>query len=315
MRAHMALLCAAIAALGLAGCKKNTGGGGGGGGSWLVGSSGLITHVDPQGDQSATYDLGSSQNLNGIACRFAGEAWVVGAGGTLLYTDNGGNAWSARELPTTADLRAIATQDSGPVFVGGDGTFLVTNDTGANWTELADGQAHFLSIAAAQAGDTVLALSDDGGIWAYDGHALVREAEVPGARAVAVSPDGLLAIAAGHGLSRSDDGGATWNVIPTDPALEFDAVRLQEDGSALAVGSGGTIARIDPSGTVDVQHAGAADLHAVQLEDADTSDGLGYAAGDGGAVLITHDGGRTWTAGPNLGRTVRGMDDIGFGHH
>lgn len=315
MRSRLALACAALATLGLAGCKKNTGGGGGGGGAWLVGSSGLMTNLDPQGQASASYDLGSSQDLSDIACRYAGEAWVVGAGGTLLYTSDAGRSWSAREVPTSADLRAIATQDTGPVFVGGDGTFLVTSDSGVHWAELGDGQTRFLSIAAAQAGDTVLAMSDDGGVWAYDGHALVREAEVPGARAVAVSPDGLLAIAVGHGISRSDDGGATWQPIAVDPALQLDAVRLEEDGSAVAVGAGGAIARIDPSGAVDVQHVGTADLHAIQIEDADTSDGLGYAAGDGGAVLLTRDGGRSWTPGPNLGRSVRGMDDIGFGHH
>ena len=123
------------------------------------------------------------------------------------------------------------------------------------------------------------------------------------------------AITAGHGLSRSLDGGATWSVIPTDPALQFDAVHLAEDGSAVAVGAAGAIAQIDPSGAVTVEHVGTADLHALQIEDADESDGLGYAAGDGGEVLITNDGGRTWSQGPNLGRTVRGMDYIGFSSH
>src|SRR5690242_5883363 len=203
MRARMALVCAVTAALAagssLVGCKKNTGGGGGGGGgSWLVGSAGLMTNINEQGQPSASYDFGSSQDLDGIACRYRGEAWVVGAAGTLLYTSDAGHSWSARELPTSADLHAVATQDRGPVFVGGDGAFFATTDSGMHWSALGDGQAHFISIAAAQAGDTVLALSDDGGIWAYDGHALVREAEVPGARAIAVSPDGLLAITAGH---------------------------------------------------------------------------------------------------------------------
>ena len=313
MRSHVAFLCVALAA---AGCRKGTGGGtggGGGGGGWLVGSSGLMVNIDPKG-QASTYELGATDQLDGIACRYQGEAWVVGEKATLLYTNDGGQTWSAQAVPVTGDLRAVATQDAGPVFLAGNGAFLVSTDTGASWTQLGDATTQFRAVAAAQEGATVLALSDDGGLWSYGNGALVRHATLAGARAIAVSPDGTTAIVAGRGLLLSRDSGATWTQLALDPALVLDDVRIGEGGSAVAVGAAGAIATIDPSGAVSVQHVGTAGLHALHIADPDSIDAIGYAAGDDGEVLITHDAGATWAFGPNVGRTVLGVDEIGFGH-
>src|SRR4051812_41626835 len=109
-------LLLSLLAITVSGCKKDggTGGGGsGGGGGWLVGTSGLMANVDPDGNPGAGYDLGASENLSAIACRFAGEAFVVGAHGTVLYTDDGGQAWRALDGAGPHDLRALATQDAG----------------------------------------------------------------------------------------------------------------------------------------------------------------------------------------------------------
>src|SRR5450432_3175872 len=103
MRFHVAFLCVALAALG-AGCKK---GGGTGGGGWLVGSTGLMAQVDPHGQLGNGYDLGATETLYGIACRYQGEAWVVGAKGTLLYTNDAGASWSVQVVPTNGDLHGL----------------------------------------------------------------------------------------------------------------------------------------------------------------------------------------------------------------
>lgn len=310
MRIHVAILCGSLA---IVGCKpKGGGGGGGGGGGWLVGSSGLMVNVDIKGTAGSGYELGSTQQLNGIACRYAGEAWVVGSSGTLLYTRDGGTSWTAQAVPVTGDLRAIATQDNGPVYVGGDGAFLVSADTGATWTQLGTG-ASFRSIAAAQHGATVLALGD-GALWSYSGGALVRVRDFAGARAIAVSADGGIAMAAGNGLWRSEDAGVSWTQLAVDPGLTFDDVRVGENGTAVAVGNAGAIATIDVAGAISVQHVGTSNLHALHIPDVDATDATGYAAGDDGTVLVTHDSGASWTRGPNVGRTVWGVDEIGLGH-
>ncbi|MBV8762986.1 MAG: hypothetical protein JO257_37215 [Deltaproteobacteria bacterium] len=312
----LAFVC--VASLAAVGCKKSGGGtggggGGGGGGGWFTGSSSMMTFVNPKGAVDHGYQLGFSAELRGIACRYSGEAWVVGNAGTLLYTNDAGATWTRESIPTTADLRTLATQDFGPVFVAGNGTFLVTKDTGKTWTELGDGVTAFRSMAAAQDGQTVLALSEDGGLWSYDG-ALHRTTTLAGMRAISVSADGQLAIAAGNGMMLSHDGGATWAALAVDPSIAFDDVRISVDGDAVAVGAGGAIANVTDTGAVSIQHIGTADLHTVHVADADSTDGVGFAAGEGGQVLVSHDGGHTWALGANLGQTVWGVDQIGDGH-
>jgi photosystem II stability/assembly factor-like uncharacterized protein len=309
MRIHLAVLFVALAATG---CKKKGGGpdgGGGGGGGWLIGNAGLMVNINDDtlvGD----YDLETQTNLNAIACRYEAEAWVVGDDATVLYTNNGGWSWLSQTVPTTAHLRTLATQDDGPVFIGGDGAFLVTTDNGTSWNQLGDGVTSFRSMSAAQAGTGVLALSDDGGLWSYDAGALTKRTTIQGARAVHQTPDGMIVLTAGSGISRSLDGGVTWRPLTVDPSIVFDDLRVNEDGSAVAVGSNGAIANVDVDGAVTVQYVGDKTLHTIHLHD----DEMGYAGGDDGQVLVTDDLGLTWRIGPNVGRTVRGVDGIGFNH-
>lgn len=318
MRTKLALVLL-TAALAIPGCKKKggTGDGGGGGGGWFVGTEGMMRKVE-NGRLGAPYGLGATEQLNGIACRGFGEAWVVGAHGTLLYTNDGGEDWSAEVLPTTADLRALATQDAGPVFIAGDGVFFTATPdslTGfAAWTQIGDGVAKFRSLAAAQQGQTVLALSDDGALWSYAQGALTRRMTIAGARSVAVSPDGMTALIAGDGLARSTDGGSTWTKLATNTGAVFEDAHVDDDGGGVAVGKAGVVALFDAEGRVLHQQVGTADLHTMHVAGWSASALEGYTAGDGGQTWITHDGGWTWSAGPNVGATVLGVDEIGAGH-
>jgi photosystem II stability/assembly factor-like uncharacterized protein len=306
MRIHLAVLFVAVAATG---CKKGDGGGGGGGG-WLIGSAGLMVNINDDA-LVGEYDLGSEANLNAIACRYAAEAWVVGDDATVLYTKDGGQSWTAQAVPTTAHLRTLATQDDGPVFLGGDGAFLVTLDAGTTWNDLGDGTTSFRSMSAAQAGTGVLALAEDGGLWAYDPRGtLTLRSTIEGARAVHQTPDGSIVMTAGSGIARSLDGGVTWRHFDVDPSIVFDDLRVNEDGTAVAVGANGTIANIGIDGVVTLQQIGDLSLHTIHIH----GDEIGYAGGDDGQVLITEDAGLTWRIGPNVGRTVRGVDGIGFNH-
>lgn len=311
-----AIVCAALAATAFAGgCKKR----GGGGGGWLVGTEGLMQNVDQKGNMGGGYDLGATERLNAIACRYLAEAWVVGDNGTLLYTSDGGASWQAQNLDTTANFRSLATQDDGPVFVVGEGVFMTASPqytTGkADWVQLGDGVTTWTSVAAAQQAATVLAVSEDGGIWSFANSTLTKTATLPGMHAVAVSPDGQIAIAAGEGLFRSNDAGQTWKELVVDASFAYADVWIDENGEAVAAGAGGVVSRIDADGRVLTQRLGDLDLKTIHIAPSDDYSGAGYAAGVGGQVWITEDSGWTWKMGPNVGRTVLGADEIGLGHN
>jgi len=314
MKLKVAILFTALATTGLS-CKK----GGGGGGGWLVGTEGLMAQVDERGHLGQGYELGDTEQLNGIACRYQAEAWVVGNGGTLLYTSDAGKTWSSQNLDTTANLRSLATQDGGAVFVVGDGVFFTARpavETGAaTWSQLGDGSTNFVKVAAAQDGTTVLAVSTDGGLWSYENAQLVKRTTLAGMSAVAVSADGQTAYAAGHGLYRSFDAGQHWSAIAVDPAFNYADIRVEETGEAVAVGDNGIVSRIDNEGRVLTQHVGSANLRTLHIAPSDDYTGIGYAAGDDGQVFMTEDSGWTWKLGPNVGHQVLGVDEIGDGHN
>jgi len=304
------ILCVGVL-LSVGACKKS-----GGGGGWLVGSSGMMLKVQSDGAASG-YNAATTETLTGIACRYSGEAWVVGGNGTVLYTNDAGATWQSQPVPTTADLRALATQDIGPVFIAGNGVFLMTTDTGSHWAAFGDGKTNFRSVAAAQDAETVLAVSDDGGLWSFENRQLVNRGSFVGARAVAVSPDGQTAFLVGDNLmSKSVDGGRTWAPLSASERAVYDDVRVDTSGQAVAVGAGGAIAHIAFDGSVVMQHLGTADLHTIHIADVgEDYESVGFAGGDGGQVWITRDGGWSWSQGPNAGQTVLGIDEIGDGHN
>jgi len=141
---------------------------------------------------------------------------------------------------------------------------------------------------------------------------LIQRTRLLGARTVAVSPDGSTAVVVGEDvIARSGDGGHTWVRLMMSDHVRYDDVRVDANGQALAVGEAGAIAHVAIDGSMVTQHIGRADFHTVHIapigEDYET---LGYAAGDGGHLWVTRDGGWSWAEGPNVGQTVLAIDEI-----
>ena len=114
-----------------------------------------------------------------------------------------------------------------------------------------------------------------------------------GARLVAVGERGHVLL--------SDDQGARWRqatAVPTRATLT--AVHATDAQRLWAVGHGGVVLKSDDAGehwALAASRTEAADvLLAVRVQ----ADGHGLAVGGFGTALATHDGGRSWTAGPLL---------------
>jgi hypothetical protein len=167
-------------------------------------------------------------------------------------------ALTREQAPGEATLRGVLVATSGTIAVGDGGTLIVRE--GETW--------------AAQASGTTADL-----------------------RAVAARPVGdiVLAVGAGGTVVRRESGAVTWEVIDTGVEAELRAVVFVDNQVAVAVGEG-VVLRTEDSGltwapvTLPVD---APELRAVATRGVEGGIEV-LAVGDGGAALISVDGGLTW---------------------
>lgn len=235
------------------------------------------------------------------------HGWVVGAGGEIMRTTDYGDRWTSLPKPTTIDLNGVSfTSPTSGWVCGANATLLKTTNGGGNWAAVATGQSTATIFNAVRFfGDgqhgwvvgsrgTILRTTNGGAAWT------TVPSPVAGAvyQGMAWSADlkiGLLVGANGASgiIVRTADGGATWTRITSSPTPDpLYAVRLLDNGVAVAVGAQGTILRsVDAGQTWSKQTSGVAEeLRAVDF--AGTAEG--WAAGAGGRLLRTRDGGQTW---------------------
>jgi photosystem II stability/assembly factor-like uncharacterized protein len=201
-----------------------------------------------------------------------GEGVAVGAGGAISESKDGGKTWKAvPESPTTLALLSVAKRGPHTIAVGQSGAVAIVQD--GKWQSIDAGtKARLLSVDVNSSGlaivggqfGTVLKSADGGKTWAPsapDWSLLALEEHFgtgePTIYAVNVTESGQITITGEFGvMMRSDDGGANWRVVRA----------------------------IDPQ---------APTLHAMHLVEA--GKGNSYAVGQSGALLISADGGETWT--------------------
>jgi photosystem II stability/assembly factor-like uncharacterized protein len=112
---------------------------------WVVGGAGAIMHTTDGGATWVRQRVTDGERLWGrkviippnllrVTFVTAQEGWVVGAEGTLLHTRDGSASWRVGPRPTTADLfdvRFVTSQIG--LIVGDRGLILRTRDGGRTW--------------------------------------------------------------------------------------------------------------------------------------------------------------------------------------
>jgi photosystem II stability/assembly factor-like uncharacterized protein len=256
----------------------------------------------------------------------------VGDGGLLLATGDGGATWRPAATGAARALRSIAVAHHGSrAFAAGDGgTFLISEDDGRSWRavedpDLASG-ADLAAVATTDGGDLALITATDGTIrrWtaARGGSRGALERLRSGAGTalwgVALSADGARAAAVGAaGLAlASEDGGSTWRPLDAGTKRTLRDVWLAEGGRrVVAVGEAGVV--------VDGAWGGKARARELFGDEGSTlrgvhlgADGRGALVGDGGSLLVTDDGGATWSWFV-LGeaRRINAADSLRLGGH
>jgi photosystem II stability/assembly factor-like uncharacterized protein len=260
--------------------------------AWAVGNFGAMLHTTDGGRSWKSVEGGTRQPLFSIDFGDSQHAWAVGKSALVLRTEDGGKTWKQQATPLSVEkhLFKVKALDNDTAWAVGDwGTVISTHDGGATWQDRSLGVTPVKTEETP--GRTTTTLTDD--IILYD-----------------VSfPDhehGAMVGEFGTVLFTSD-GGATWTRRPTPTEKTLFGVHFVTPERGWAVGIDGLLLRTDDGGHHwEVQHGHPESEGVEEISFGDTlkNPGMyavrvdgdhGVVVGDMGMILVSNDGGRTWT--------------------
>ena len=243
----------------------------------------------------------------------AREGWAVGVFGAVYHTTDGGKHWQQQQTPTTQHLYGVAFTDAKNGWaVGRSGEILNTPDGGVHWTEQqSNTKKHLFNVdfvdpregwAVGDWGEVVHTV-DGGATW--EDRSLGEDQIVYAVDFV--DHDTGWMVGEFGSIRHTTDGGKTWlkQQIGTQKTL-FGLTAVSKD-KAWAVGIDGLVARTKDAGvTWEIQQGQGemASFEAIGFMELLKNPGLydvtirgdkGYIVGDVGNVLVSEDGGETWT--------------------
>lgn len=239
---------------------------------WVVGVFGAVYQTLDGGKHWTQQRTPTTQHLYGVSFTDVKNGWAAGRGGEIIHTTDGGANWYRQQSNTTKHLFKIHFVDPNEGWAVGDwGVVLHTVDGGASWIDASLGEDEIVySVDFAGRDDgwmvgefgSIRHTADGGKTWMKQEtgtqKTLFGVCAVSKERAWAVGIDGL--------VLRTKDGGATWEIQQGEKDVaSFDSV--------------GFMQLLKNPGLYDVKVNGS----------------KGYVVGDVGNVLVSEDGGETWT--------------------
>lgn len=272
---------------------------------WIVGAGGAILATADGGVSWAAQTGGMDNVLYSLAFSEDGlRGWGVGANGLILATFDGGDSWSRQNSGVDEQLNAVASSPDGAKgwIVGRSGTILLTDDGGSTWSRQDSGVGGTLNAihfsddmrrgwVVGNAG-TILGTEDGGKTW-------VRQQNRGGGTLTAVTfmKDGQQgwAVGAPGRTLLTTDGGKSWLTQASPVEGGLHSVVFSSDGQqGWAVGEDGVTLRTQDGGRQwreITQYPWT--LQSIRIV-ADGPAPTLIAAGVGGAILLSTDGGSNW---------------------
>jgi photosystem II stability/assembly factor-like uncharacterized protein len=216
-----------------------------------------------------------------------GTGYAVGGFGTLLRSTDAGTTWSGLPSTTVQDLTRVGTAGANGFVTSGNCAVRRSTDAGTTLSPIDVGGGDtgcgstVQAVAFADASNGLVLFQSGVVLGTADGGAtLSRRTPVPGSPTdlVAISPTTAFATS-NNAIYRTVDSGGSWTLVAQTPS--------PPPSFGVPPGSPGRTLRSLAFPTADV----------------------GYAAGDGGTVMKTIDGGANWTpaTSPGSGLDLTGV--------
>ncbi len=215
------------------------------------------------------------------------RGWAVGDRGVIWHTEDGGRNWQLQVSPVPCRLESVCFVDDRNGWIVGGWSHLYTHKSTGVVLRTTDGGQHWERIPR-------ISLP------------ALRRVKFFDLRAGWAVGDASATYSAG--VLRTIDGGRSWSSIPTQTDSGWLAGDFQYDGSGTVAGRDGTVASVHASGVKPAASpdVGLRHVRCVRLTSryhrglpqphvpAPIPQGPGWLVGDGGLVLCTHDGGKSW---------------------
>ena len=260
--------------------------------AWAVGNFGTIAHTADAGKTWTPAESGTRMPLYSIDFADARHGWVVGKSGLVLRTEDGGATWTTQKTPLSIEkhLFKVRAVDPQTAWAVGDwGTIIHTTDGGATWKDQSLGVIKVQTIEAP--GRTTNVVSDD---------VILSDVWFPDAK------HGFIVGEFGT-LLMTDDAGVTWRRQATPTEKTLFGVHFIGADRGWVVGIDGLVMHTEDGGRTWTVQRGNPEIAAVEeisFRETLKNPGMyavrvegdtGVIVGDTGMVLISSDGGRTWS--------------------
>ena len=251
-----------------------------------------------------TFAPTTSTTYTGIYTQAAAEVYLVGSTGDIKKVTSTTLSSNYTTTVIPLPLTKIMSPVAGTIYaVGADGTILKTTDTGASWTIKFSGTANNLNglsfssnILGLMVGDKGTILKTTDGLGATPVNSLPAISNPVTTNLYDVKLSGANAFVSGQGgtVLKSVNTGTSWPALPVPPTTsDLMGIASFDNTIINTVGKNGTMLRYNGTSWTNVAVIKPPVLNATAM--APNGSLIGYAVGNGGAILKTVNGGNTWT--------------------
>jgi len=264
----------------------------------------VVSHAGEPPSASVDVNLFASAMLSG------GDSLMVGDRGKVFLSRGGAGTWEEIESGTTRSLAAVCFPNDRHGWIAGQGgVILHTGDGGGTWTAQSSGvDTYLLDIdfvdpyhgVAVGADSTVVFTTDGGTTWrnAAFGSSLDLAEEINLFALVMMDEKKACITGDGGRIFVSEDGGERW-VESKSPLYDEEMMEgrilysmTYDSGILYAVGVDGVLVNSTDQGKTWKERATG--FTGPELYCIDVVNGAGLAAGSGGHIIRTSDGGSSW---------------------